>query len=90
MCEMLGDIVMNAYERILKTIRKESEKASEGNPFRLAEMVSENSCEFGNDVLDEEDLWIPERLAGELEAGDTVLIAKINESEYAILDKVVK
>lgn len=81
---------MNAYERILKTIRKESEKVSEGNPFRLAEMVSENSCEFGNDVLDEEDLWIPERLVGELEAGDTVLIAKINESEYAILDKVVK
>lgn len=81
---------MNAYEKIIRTIRKESEKVSGGNPIQLAEMISESSCEFGNDVLDEEDLWIPDRLVGMLEAGDTVLIARINDSEYAIVDRVVK
>ena len=79
---------MNAYEKIIKTIRAESSRGSK-KEIKLGTMKSATKCMMGQIELDDEDLLINETLDGELEAGDDVLIAQVSSGIYVILAKVV-
>lgn len=81
---------MNAYERMIKVMRDEANRNDSGYPIKLAVMLSPTECRYGALDLDSEDLMIAERLDGELEEGDVVLITQISDNMYAIMEKVVE
>lgn len=80
---------MNAYEKMLKIMREQGKK---GNPntLKMAEMASESTVKTGTLLLDEDDLLMASHLKGKLEKGDTVLIQKVSEDIYVIVEKVVE
>ena len=80
---------MNGYERMIKIIREESKKTGRIGYVRLATMTSPTTCDIGGVDIDENDYMITERLAGKLEAGDTVLIAQVAGDRYAIIERMV-
>ncbi len=78
---------MNPYEKIIKTMREQGKKNSpEG--IILAKMESAQSCIFGNDALQKEDLYIADGLS--LKKGDTVAMCQVSEERFLILAKVVE
>ena len=75
---------MNAYEKIIKTMRAEGNK----NPapvLQLATMTSERSCKLGTMELDADDLLF----CVYAEAGDRVVIYRISNDKYVVLGRVV-
>lgn len=81
---------MNGYEKLIKTIRQEGKRNQKPYPIRKAVMTAETKCSFGSQELEEEDLMVAHHLKGNLVKGDTVLITKISEECYVILEKVVE
>ena len=89
---------MNGYERIIKTMRKNA-KEVQPQELQLAIMTSGTTCQKGDLVLDRDDLLIAEHLltgyiaADEsivppLRKGDTVLIKRLSDEKYAIVERV--
>lgn len=76
---------MDAYEKIIKTMRDEGNR----NPapvLQLATMTGSRSCKLGTMELDADDLL---SCVGNLKAGDRVVIYRISNDKYVILGKVV-
>ena len=76
---------MDAYEKIIKTMRDEGNR----NPapvLQLATMTGSRSCKLGTMELDADDLLF---CAGNLKAGDKVVVYRISEEKYILIAKVV-
>ena len=78
---------MDAYGKILKTIREESTKAEKKSPFQLVQMTSSNTLSIDGAEFDSDDLYFMSGL--ELKKDDYVLITRINEERFVVLGKVV-
>lgn len=91
---------MNGYEKILRLIQK----MSEGSPtIFFTVMDTASTCRVNELPLDSDDLLIAEHLktgwykqegnsmvyVSPLKAGDSVLVVKINDEKYAILERLV-
>lgn len=76
---------MNGYEKIANMIKNQSNTAS--NIF-LTTMESANSCTVNNLPLDSDDLLVSDHLT-DLKQGDLVVIVRLNDEKYAILERVV-
>ena len=76
---------MDAYEKIIKTMREESKRDPQPVP-KLATMTGERSCKLGTLNLNEDDLLFCVR---NLEAGDKVVVYRITNDKYVIIAKVV-
>lgn len=77
---------MNGYEKIIKTMREQSESAPS---MKVGTMLSENTCVMGQITLDEDDLLVSSHLKEKLKKNDDVLLVRISEDTYVILAKVV-
>ena len=76
--------MIDAYEKIIMTMRNQSNVAS---PFVFGIMDSSTECMIGELRLTEDDMF---KLDGvSVSAGDTVLIARVDDS-YVIMGKVVE
>lgn len=80
---------MNAYEQFIKLMREEGAANNPYTPFR-AEMTDTEKCDIGDLVLDKDDLLVAEHLKGKLKKGDTVLVQRISDETYVIIEKVVE
>ena len=80
---------MNGYEKIIDLMRKEGATKNPETP-KLAEMISEDECSLGDLTLDSDDLLVADHLKGKLEEGDTVLIQRIDDETYVIIERVVE
>lgn len=76
---------MDAYEKIIKTMREEGNRNPSPVP-KLATMTGSRSCKLGTMELTEEDLLF---CVGNLEAGDRVVIYRISNDKFVIIAKVV-
>lgn len=85
---------MNGYERLVKVIRREAEKASGGekeqNRMRIGVMGSGKSCKIDTLELDADDLLVMDDVKDALKKNDEVLLYKLNDDTYIILGKVVE
>lgn len=79
---------MDAYEKIVSVIRKESERNKQTQLY-IADMTSSNTCVLNGLNLDADDFYISASLVGELNAGDEVLACKVGD-EFVLISKVVK
>lgn len=88
---------MNAYEKIIKIIRKEAKKAigssKELNRIRSGIMKTPVKCELSDSIeLDDEDMFRlvvpPEEET--YESGDEVVLYKVSDEQYVILGKKVR
>lgn len=80
---------MNAYEKMIRVIRKESEQSERAPALKMCEMNSGESCVMDGMTLDADDLVVSDHLQGKLKKGDLVLITKVSDETYAIIAKVV-
>ncbi len=80
---------MNGYEKLIKTIRAEANRDKK-DVLQLGTMTAKKECTVGSIELDEDDLLVAEHLSGELAKGDTVLVARISEDKFIIIEKVVE
>ena len=87
---------MNAYEKLLGVMGA----GAEPSRVTLATMESATSCRVGKLKLQDEDLLIAHHLKtgwriddytfiNPLQAGDQVLIVKISDELYAVMERVV-
>lgn len=85
---------MNGYERLIKVMRAEAQKASGGakeqNRMRIGIMTAKNECKIDTLELDQDDLLVLDAVKEDLNKGDEVLLYKLNEDTYIILGKVVE
>ena len=85
---------MNGYERLIKVMRAEAQKASGGakeqNRMRIGIMTAKNECKIDTLELDSDDLLVLDAVKEDLKKGDEVLLYKLNEDTYIILGKVVE
>lgn len=81
---------MNGYEKLIKVIREEGSRGKQSFPVRLGTMETKEKCSAGEMELEGEELLVNEELKKKLEAGDTVLIARISETQFVIIAKVVE
>lgn len=73
---------MNAYERILGTMRREGQKDNTA-PIQIGTMTGTKSCRVGKLPLDEDDLLIAEHLlTGYHKAVDGTEPSKKNDDTY--------
>lgn len=79
---------MDAYEKIINMIRKESERNKQTQLY-IADMTSPDTCVLNGLNLDADDFYISASLVGELNAGDEVLACKVGD-EFVLITKVVK
>lgn len=79
---------MDAYEKIVNVIRKESERNKQTQLY-IADMTSSDTCVLNGLNLDADDFHISASLVGELNAGDEVLACKVGD-EFVLISKVVK
>ena len=79
---------MDAYERIINMIRKESERNKQTQLY-IADMTSSDTCALNGLSLDADDFYISDSLVGKLKAGDEVLACKVGD-EFVLITKVVK
>ena len=79
---------MDAYEKLVNTIRKESERSKQKQLY-IAEMTGPGTCVLNGLALDADDFLVSDFLTGNLEAGDEVLACKIGD-EYVLITKVVR
>lgn len=80
---------MNAYEKLIMTMRSEGNRSSNPYPIKLGTMTSNDACVVGSMDLDSDDLMVAEHLDGKLEEGDEVLVTQISSNLFAIIEKVV-
>ncbi len=80
---------MNGYEKIIDLMRQQGAVRNLPAP-RLAEMAGVAECDVGNMKLEREDFLVAEHLKGNLMEGDTVLIQRVSEEKYAIIEKLVE
>ena len=85
---MLEVLAMTGYEKLLIEMRKQAEKVK-GSVPELAEMLSESSLRIRDLVLYKEDLLCADHLEGKLKKGDLVLIQRISEEKYVIIERVI-
>lgn len=76
---------MNAAENIIQLMREQGRREEKG--LQLAEMKNEKKCLVGSLLLDPEDYLRASHL--DLQAGDMVVVYRLNEQIYIILEKVV-
>ena len=76
---------MNAAENIIRLMREQGQR--EGKGLQLAEMKDGKKCRVGDLLLDSEDYLKASHL--NLQAGDMVVVYRLNEQTYIILEKVV-
>lgn len=79
---------MNGYEKIIKTIRDESNKVGNKSLLKIGIMKGKDKCMLGSLELDKDDLIINSSLKGELKKDDEVLICRISDEIYVIIAKV--
>lgn len=80
---------MNAYEQIIMLMREQGAVKNSPVPC-LAEMTGPQECDVGGVKLDREDLLVTDRLKGNLKKGDMVLVQRVNEERYAIMERLVE
>lgn len=80
---------MNGYERIITLMRQQGGVNNLPVPG-LAEMRSPDECDIGDMVLDSDDLLVADHLKGKLEKGDTVLVQRVNDEYYVIIERLVE
>lgn len=78
---------MNAYEKLIKTMRSEADRKNDPYPLKIATMTASDSCMLGSLELDSDDLLIASHLS--LSEGDQVVISQISEELFVIIEKVV-
>lgn len=76
---------MDAYEKIIKTMREEGNRNPSPVP-KLATMTGSRSCKLGTMELTEEDLLF---CVSNLKAGDRVVVYRISNEKFVIIAKVV-
>lgn len=79
---------MDAYEKLVNTIRKESERNKQKQLY-IAEMTGPDTCTLNGLALDADDFLVSEFLVGKLVKGDEVLACKVGD-EYVLISKVVR
>lgn len=77
---------MRSEERIIMLMRQQG-RVQSGKGLQLAKMVSATECLVGDLLIDREDYLKAEHL--KLQAGDSVLVYKLDKCTYVILEKVV-
>lgn len=80
---------MDSYEKLIKTIRAEASKGSNGASLQLAKMSSDSSCMIGAMELDAPFLLVADHLKNHLSAGDVVLVVGFDD-KFAIIERMVK
>lgn len=81
---------MNAYEKMIMTMRNESKRTNTPKQIYLGTMTSADSCMVGENELEADELMIIDTLDGELAKDDDVILARISDSLYVIFGKVVE
>ena len=85
---------MNGYERLIKVMREEAQKAlggaKEQNRMRIGIMTAKNECKIDTLELDQEDLLVLDTVKEDLKKDDEVILYKLNEDTYIIFGKVVE
>ena len=78
---------MNGYEKIVTMMKNAGNNT--GKTVALGEMVDSENCQIDELKLEPEDYLIAERLKGQLNKGDMVVVLRYSEDIYLILEKVV-
>lgn len=81
---------MTGYERLLKVMREQPGRDSKGYPVRIGTMKEDGTCAAGDLEIDAEDLYVSTRIKDSLKDGDMVFVARVSDTEYAILEKAVR
>lgn len=77
---------MTGAERIVLLMRQQGKKQA-GRGLQLAKMESAEKCVVGDLALEREDYLKAEHLI--LEEGDDVIVCRLDQYTYVILEKVV-
>lgn len=79
---------MDPYEKIIKTIRKESNRGM-SNPIMIGQMISAKTLKIKgmNGELDEDDLFFLDGVI--VRNGDNVLVARVTKDKFCVIGKVV-
>lgn len=79
---------MDPYEKIIKTIRKESNRGM-SNPIMIGQMISAKTLKIKgmNGELDEDDLYFLDGVI--VRNGDNVLVARVTKDKFCVIGKVV-
>ena len=80
---------MNGYEQILTLMRQQGGKSNPSVPV-LAEMTSATTCAVGDLILDADDLLVAEHLKGDLQKDNVVLVQRLSDEKYAIIERLVE
>ena len=80
---------MNGYEKLIKIMREEAGRNQDKYPIKVAVMTSPITCEYRGMELDSDDLLFTEHLTA-LKKGDKVLITKVSEDKFALIERVVE
>lgn len=80
---------MNPYEQMISIMREQGAVGNLPVP-RLAEMTGETECDIGDLTLDSDDLLVADHLKGKLKTGDTVLVQRLDDETYAIIERLVE
>lgn len=80
---------MNGYEQLIKLMRQQGGVNNLQVP-KLAEMTAATECDIGDLILDSDDLLVADHLKGKLKKGDTVLVQRVNDETYAIIERLVE
>ena len=91
---------MNGYEKLQRQMRKQGQHDAETG-VRRGKMGQDLSCQVGALVLEKEDLLFAQQLltgytdqdgaaVPPLAAGDTVLVKRLSDTDYAVLCKLVR
>lgn len=90
---------MTGYEKIIRLMRENAIK-SLPHDIEIATMTSETSCAKGDLVLERDDLLIAEHLltgylkpdesvVSPLKKGDKVIIKRLSDEKYVIIERVI-
>ena len=75
------------WDEKLVNIMREQGRKNTGKGLQLATMESDTKCRVGNLLIDREDYLKATHLS--LSRGDTVVVHRINDETYIILEKVI-
>lgn len=91
---------MNQYEELIKIIQNQS-ILHNSESLKIGVMKSKDTCEIGSLILDRDDLYIASHLLERiridsedgylepLKAGDLVVLYRLNDEKYLLLERVV-
>lgn len=75
------------WDEKMVNLMREQGKKNTGKGLQLATMESDTKCRVGNLLIDREDYLKAEHLS--LSKGDTVVVYKLDDTAYIILEKVI-